>query len=334
MPSRPDVLGLLAEFNQLAAVARSRGMNVPHRNSRMQSRELVVRIQRLRSRLNSSTNMTEAPIIATGDFSFGVEIECLLPAGISHARAAELVAEAGVSCRYEMYNHSARSGWKIVTDGSLSGGYARGAEFVSPPLSGEEGFAQLRKVCEVLTAHNFKIDRSCGFHVHIGARNEQIGFFKSLVRSYRHFEVAFDAMMPASRRGSANNFCGPVRLDVARLDAAVTVEDVARATFQDYTADRARSYNRYRKFNLQSYWQHGTVEFRHHSGTVEARKSEMWVKMCMAMCSAARRNVAAAEYTADLNGLLGFAQVSVEDAAYFRARVENVQRNETRRRAA
>ena len=45
--------------------------------------------------------------------------------------------------------------------------------------------------------------------------------------------------------------------------------------------------NRFRKLNLTSFWRHGTVEFRHHQGTVEPQKAEFWVKLCLRMVAAA-----------------------------------------------
>lgn len=35
--------------------------------------------------------------------------------------------------------------------------------------------------------------------------------------------------------------------------------------------------NRYKKVNLKSYFRHGTVEFRQHSGTIEYTKISNWV---------------------------------------------------------
>ena len=77
--------------------------------------------------------------------TFGAELECFLPYGISHREAAAKITAAGIECNAESYNHSARPTWKIVTDGSL-GDYSRGAEIVSPVLSGEEGLAALATV--------------------------------------------------------------------------------------------------------------------------------------------------------------------------------------------
>ena len=41
--------------------------------------------------------------------------------------------------------------------------------------------------------------------------------------------------------------------------------------------------NRYVKLNLQSFWKHGTIEFRHHSGTTDVAKITNWLTLCMAM---------------------------------------------------
>src|SRR5215475_2237133 len=59
--------------------------------------------------------------------TFGVELECYLPNGHNHTTGARAVSDAGVTCHAELYGHSVRQHWKVVTDGSL-GNYRRGAE--------------------------------------------------------------------------------------------------------------------------------------------------------------------------------------------------------------
>jgi hypothetical protein len=82
---------------------------------------------------------------------FGIEIEAF---GVNPATLERKLNEAGIETRYEGYNHTTRTYWKIVTDSSLNGHDT--FELVSPILNGENGLEQLEKVCRVLKANNVK----------------------------------------------------------------------------------------------------------------------------------------------------------------------------------
>jgi len=120
-----------------------------------------------------------------------------------------------------------------------------------------------------------------------------VAFFKNLVALYNVAEPVVDSFLAPSRRGpfGGNGFCRSTSVNRAAMEAATTVEQVAAASGQDNTPYHARSSRRYRKLNLQSFWQHGTVEFRQHQGTVDADKACNWVRFCLRMALAARKGV-------------------------------------------
>ncbi len=200
-------------------------------------------------------------------YTFGCEIECILPRGMTRAAAAAQVVLAGVDCREDVYGHQTRTWWKVITDGSL-GDYTLGAEFVSPVLRGQDGLAQVEKVCRALQALGAKVNKRCGFHVHVGARDRDVMFFRRLLVGYSVNEAVLDSMMPASRRGNANQYCKPIRAD-------------GLAGYDDRDHLLRRQSDRFVKLNVASYYRHGTVEFRQHAGTVEADKATYWVKFCL-----------------------------------------------------
>lgn len=265
----PTLRQIQIEWNALVPQAQARGIRgVRILRSTHENLSLgMSRLAWLRAQLE--------PVSADGQ-TFGVEIECILPRGQSRNDLERELSLVGIHVRVEALNHTTGSNWKITTDGSL-GDYNQGIELVSPALSGEEGFAQLRKVCQVLTALRAKVTRRCGFHVHVGARNRNVGFFKNLVKLYSRFEPVIDSVMAPSRRGYANSFCAPVRVSEQIWNSATTIEQVARSIGQTTRRDSTR----YKKLNLNAYWQHGTVEFRQHQGTVEVLKIENWVRFCL-----------------------------------------------------
>ncbi|MDF1565298.1 MAG: amidoligase family protein [Deltaproteobacteria bacterium] len=215
--------------------------------------------------------------------SFGIEIETFHPT-MSRAQVAEKIRETGVNCREEGYNHATRTWWKIVTDCSVHGTGTE-MEVVSPVLSGDAGIEQLQKVLECLTAIGCRVNRTTGLHVHADARDLTLENWKKLVADYRHYEPVTDSFMPTSRRAQNNRFCKSLRSATTyrAIMAATTMNELCYCLNND----------RYHKLNLQSYTVHGTVEFRQHSGTVEAAKVLPWLRLCLALVEKSKAPAAA-----------------------------------------
>ena len=198
--------------------------------------------------------------------NFGIEIECF---GMSIDRAAEVIRAAGIEINVEGYNHQTRPRWKIVTDSSVSDGF----EVVSPILSGNEGLADVRKVAQALVAAGARVDRRCGFHVHVDARDLRGADVLNCIRRYAQHEAQIDGFMPVSRRGTNNTYCRAME-DVVRAVRNVSESATTRQVCE-------RVYERYYKLNVQAFMRHGTVEFRQHSGTVDWRKMVNWIIFCI-----------------------------------------------------
>ncbi|NCC40379.1 MAG: hypothetical protein EOM21_13155 [Gammaproteobacteria bacterium] len=221
-----------------------------------------------------------SPFVATETFTadasrtFGVEIEFLssLPA----ETIAAALTDAGIETVYEGYNHATRNHWKIVTDATVRG---VGWELVSPPMRFDAtSFAAIETVSRVLTGLGCRIDRRCGLHVHHYAADLGVAKVGKILALYAKHEAWIDAMMPKSRRGNDNSMIRS--LNVAR-DVARTVEAFAACRTR---ADlEALLPNRYHKVNPAALWRHGTLEFRQHSGTIEAAKIINWVQITRAL---------------------------------------------------
>ena len=195
------------------------------------------------------------------DRKFGIELEIV---GISRQTALRALSAVGIHVQGEAYNHTTRGHWKLVPDSSVSGGF----EVVSPILEGERGIEEAMTVAEALSDAGATVNRSCGFHVHFDAADLSAADVKAIVNRYAAHEAEIDAFMPPSRRGGENSFCLPVaRFLNRRFDEARTIEELAAA-----------QPGRYFKVNLQSYRRHGTLEFRQHSGTVNANQVANWVR--------------------------------------------------------
>ena len=218
-------------------------------------------------------------------FTFGAELEVLVPFGFNRETTAQaLTTRTGLTVDARTVYGAASRNWKIVSDGSVSGPGVP-LEIVSPVLSGQDGLDQVAKIANALAAMGATVNSTCGFHVHVGARGEQLGFFKNLVKLYGRFEDALDSIMPASRRGNGATYCKSVKLvQKATVEAARSVRELASAIS---IASRA-SGTRYHKVNLDAHDKHGTVEFRQHSGTVDASKAVNWIITCLSLVAAAK----------------------------------------------
>lgn len=243
--------------------------------------------------------------------TFGIELEVILPANLDREGLAAVIRAAGVPCTAPGYSHHAARAWRVLTDGSLP---YNGAEVVSPILRGEAGIARARTVAQAIEAAGCTVNVNCGFHVHVGAEDFAPRDITRTALTFMHFETFFDQIMPPSRRGSQNSYIGSNR---ARFGGYGT--EALNAAFAALTAQPARDayaaveaaaggqMNRYLKLNLTPFVgvdgrpAYNTVEFRQHSGTVEADKIEHWVRLCVAFVEKAKvARVRARTVTRDL----------------------------------
>lgn len=201
--------------------------------------------------------------------TFGIEIEFVgSRSDVYHALIAK-----GIECEVEGYNHTTQTYWKLTTDASVDDGY----ELVSPILKGDSGIAALKKVCEALEETNCSVNRSCGLHVHLHAADADFSQVKNFTKLYVKHEPAMDSIMPPSRRGSGAQY---VRSNLERHTSVESaLSQISRATNMNDLASAVCGSNRYHKLNTQSFWNYGTIEVRHHSGTIEFEKISNWIKL-------------------------------------------------------
>lgn len=205
--------------------------------------------------------------------NFGIELEI---AGVTQSTVLSALRSVGVAVQSEGYNHTTRNHWKLVSDSSVRGGF----EVVSPILSGEAGIEEARTVVTALDDAGAKVNVTCGFHLHIDAAGLSVHDVRNIVTRYAKYESEIDAIMPPSRRGDANEFCHSVCGLVTRrpFNTADTVNGLMVAQG-----------GRYFKVNLQSFQRHGTIEFRQHSGTVNAAKVCNWIRFIGQFIEASRQ---------------------------------------------
>lgn len=242
------------------------------------------------------------PRVSLGQRTFGIEIELYVPSqhATSASQALNYVANAlqaaGVAAQAYSYTHQLTPHWKCTTDSSICTGLGAGfgVEVVSPVLSGEAGEEEVRKACTALVAAGCRVNASCGLHVHHGASGYGTVSRQALHTTYARLESVLDTLMPPSRRANANIYC----------------RSAASSAFGD---------TRYCKINASvQQARHTTVEFRQHSGTVEAKKILPWVRLTRAMME--YRNQATLAQVSTLSGLCATLGLTAEDTNYWTAR--------------
>lgn len=216
---------------------------------------------------------------ASNTRQFGVEIEFY---NVRPIVLIEALAEIGIDCEYEGYNHNTRPHWKIVRDGSVTSrntGEGSGLEMVSPILRGSEGLAELQKVMDTMARVGAKVNSSCGLHVHIDQAGLTGAQRRNFFLTYATNNGIMDRLVSRSRRAWNNSYCYSYRSTVI-ADYAYCAE----------TGDNSypESNPRYHTINITCFGKYGTFEVRQHQGTLNARKAIAWVKLIQAMCDFAK----------------------------------------------
>ena len=180
------------------------------------------------------------------------------------------------------YRHSGYNKWKVINDASVNDG----CEVVSRILQGADGFAELEKVAKALANAGASADSSCGLHVHLDIKDFTANDLRGIIERYSSFEQEIDKFMPRSRRGESNTYCRSLIPLMDILNNRNTNYNYYNNAISYWNSDNSDMvprgfYERYMKVNLQSYVRQRTIEFRHHSGTVNAKKITNWVKFIM-----------------------------------------------------
>ena len=128
--------------------------------------------------------------------------------------------------------------------------------------------------CETINAAGAQVNKSCGLHVHFGAKDFTIAQWVRIIRNYAAIESVIDSFMPVSRRANNNCYCKSIEMPAQRI-AQNRISDM-------YDIRDAFCNNRYYKLNVMSFSNHKTIEFRQHSGTTDFTKIENWINFLRA----------------------------------------------------
>lgn len=209
------------------------------------------------------------------DLTFGVELEVTLP--------------RTVTVQMGSYHNGRQveqlpAGWNAQSDSSISAAAGfYGVEIVSPVLKGADGLQQVVKVCEWLNSVGAKVNRSTGFHVHVGFNRRETEALGRLVTLVAQNEKALFAITGTHSR-EGNHYCKGVQQNPHYV-----------AKFQK-KENHVRIYDRYHTLNLTS--EKPTVEFRVFAGTTSAVKAVGYVRLCLGLVEKALNTKRAGKWAA------------------------------------
>jgi hypothetical protein len=189
--------------------------------------------------------------------------------GLTSGVALEVTLPAG-TCPVGGYHRGAPvprlpPGWNAERDCSIhpAPGHTA-AEIVSPVLTGAGGLRQLRAACDWLNGAGARVNRSTGFHAHVGFRRTDRPALRRLVSLVANPEKALYAAT-GTRSREQGTFCRPVQDD------------------ERYQRAEASYLARYHLLNLTNLLGCGklTAEFRVFAGTTSALKATGYVRLCL-----------------------------------------------------
>ena len=177
-------------------------------------------------------------------------------------------------------------GWTHCYDGSIhpDEGYS-GTEMVSIPANGDSLYNTIDNIRNWSNEYGALVNKSCGLHIHFNSLDltaKEVAFIGIV---YKVLEPAIFNMMPPSRRKS--NWCKkfPINTNDLKRIAENNSEQMLVDYYYDGYYPTTEKYNdcRYYGLNLHARYYHGTIEFRHHSGTLNKTKILNWIKICNAI---------------------------------------------------
>lgn len=221
---------------------------------RLQTKEVGSVLNQFKQLINPE--LTHNPLRQDVGHWVGVEIECFVP---NTERASGFNQQRR---RLEGLLRAAKvKRVNVKHDGSLSpgGDDSTGME-LTLLLNTKYGLQDLSKLCGVLHEVGAYVNKSCGLHVHLDARQFRDGREVKTFGSYiERCLPVLQHMIPTSRRD--NSYC-------------------------KYGMSSSVSGDRYYMVNLAAWERYGTVEVRMHGGSVDFPKIANWISLLKSIVNA------------------------------------------------
>jgi hypothetical protein len=134
-----------------------------------------------------------------------------------------------------------------------------GQEFSSVISNGDALFDIIDNATNTIRRSGGKVNKSCGFHVHLDMSQSNTSQRNNIKAWWREFESIFFALVAPSRR---NN-------------------DFTKGTKNYHLDNEDWAHNRYHALNISAFSKWKTFEVRLHHGTLEADKIKEWISLLL-----------------------------------------------------
>ncbi len=170
-----------------------------------------------------------------------------------------LELESQTCPNYMELNHT---GWGAKPDGSI-----RGKEFYSAIFRGNRGLRSIRKVCNYANEHNWVACRSCGYHLHLNMRYENVDSLKAI--AYAYYATRNTWLGFVNNRRHNIPYCRAMDSNNGNVGHITDLTE-----WNEYCSN----FNRDIWVNWQAYRAYKSLEIRLHEGTFDADKVCNWVR--------------------------------------------------------
>ncbi len=250
------------------------------KNKLLELQERFICFDRLASLLSSEVDFK--PIKFESPFTFGVENESF---GVLNLFAG----------KPERKMLATEEGWEKTLDQTIEPHLpTSGKEVISRIVGNHQGDRDFRRVTEMLYLQGMEVNESCAFHTHVGIKelsdggiiSEELGLeiIKQAILNYIELEDDMGFIDPNSRltfsyKSTFKDFdkttdeIKPLILESKSVEALKNLIQPGGKKDKDGYTGRRRA-----RINLFAVDKHGTIEFRHHPGTVEPNEQRAWLK--------------------------------------------------------
>ena len=172
----------------------------------------------------------------------------------------------------EYHRRNPLSFWYYTSDGSLRN---NGLEFVSLKLMGNDINTALTELNEFISSIEVtpEFSERTSVHIHLDVRSLSVQDLQKLLILVIIFERALIRYCGGSREN--NVFCLPFH----KADTQVSRLSELNSDNPEIVRHIFRSYHKYQGLNLSRISDLGTVEFRHHEGTMDPTRIKNWINL-------------------------------------------------------
>jgi hypothetical protein len=234
-------------------------------------------------------NQTQTASRKAETYTWGVEIECLLP----QSKVQELGIQIGSYHQGYPLPAPFPQGWTAERDSSVYTNRRSyvAVEIVSPILRGRAGIEQVKQVAQTLRSLEAEVNHTAGMHVHVGAASVAgddstavAEWVAKLLYQMAMHETAVYASTGTHRRENGG-YSRSVKL---QKQAADKVRKAPNRRKREALRDVLYGLGRYHSLNLTNlFTSRATVEFRAFAGTVEWTKILGHIQTCLALAERA-----------------------------------------------